>query len=490
MDGLMMDYQLNVPAILRRADELYGDSEIVSRLPDKSWHRYTYAEFVSRTKKLIVALRKLGLEDGNRVGTFMWNHAHHLEAYIGAPAGGFVTHTLNLRLHPDDNTYIATHGGDRVLIADKILWPLAEQFVARCTFEHVIVTGDGPAPEGTIDYEDLLADADESEFAYRDLAERSAAAMCYTSGTTGRPKGVLYSHRAIAIHALTINACLGITADDVSLPVVPMFHANAWCFPFSSTMTGVKQVLPGPHMDPVTLLDGLAEQKVTITAGVPTIWMGILQALDANPNGWDLSSIRMMTVGGSAPPRAMIEAFSERHGLHIVHGWGMTEMTPGRDALRCPGTGSRPRAAGGVHAARAAGSADPVRRDSRPRGRRAHRLGRPDDGRARGARAVDRVCLLRIGGGRRPLDGRRLVQDRRRRLHSPGRRRRGAGPREGPRQVGRRVDLDRRARERAHGTPVGGRGRRDRRAGREVVRAAARGRRAEGGRGADPGRAA
>ena len=328
MDGLMMDYQLNVPAILRRADELYGDREIVSRQPDKSWHRYTYADFVSRTKKLIVALRMLGLEDGDRVGTFMWNHSQHLEAYIGAPAGGFVTHTLNLRLHPDDNTYIATHGGDRVLLVDKVLWPLAEQFVPRCGFEHVIAVGDGPAPDGTINYEELLAGADETEFTYRDLDERMAAAMCYTSGTTGRPKGVLYSHRAIAIHALTINACLGITADDVSLPVVPMFHANAWCFPFSSTMTGVKQVFPGPHMDPATLLDGLAEQKVTVTAGVPTIWMGILQALDANPRGWDLSAIRMMTVGGSAPPRAMIEAFSERHGLHVVHGWGMTEMTP------------------------------------------------------------------------------------------------------------------------------------------------------------------
>ena len=328
MDGLMMDYQLNVPAILRRADELYGDREIVSRQPDKSWHRYTYADFVSRTKKLIVALRTLGLEDGDRIGTFMWNHSQHLEAYIGAPAGGLVTHTLNLRLHPDDNTYIATHAGDRVLLVDKVLWPLAEQFVPRCSLEHVIAVGDGPAPEGTIDYEDLLADADESEFVYRDLDERSAAAMCYTSGTTGRPKGVLYSHRAIAIHALTINACLGVTADDVSLPVVPMFHANAWCFPFSSTMVGARQVFPGPHMDPITLLDGLAEQKVTITAGVPTIWMGILQALDANPQGWDLSSIRIMTVGGAAPPRAMIEAFSERHGLHVVHGWGMTEMTP------------------------------------------------------------------------------------------------------------------------------------------------------------------
>ena len=173
MDGLMMDYQLNVPAILRRADELYGENEIASRLPDKSWHRYTYADFVSRTKKLVVALRKLGLEDGDRVGTFMWNHSQHLEAYMGAPVGGFVTHTLNLRLHPDDNTYIATHGGDRVLIVDKVLWPLAEQFVARCNFEHVIAVGDGPTPDGAIDYEELLADADESAFSYRDLPENT-----------------------------------------------------------------------------------------------------------------------------------------------------------------------------------------------------------------------------------------------------------------------------------------------------------------------------
>ena len=161
-----------------------------------------------------------------------------------------MTHTLNLRLHPDDNTYIATHGGDRVIVVDKTLWPLAEQFVARCNFEHVIAVGDGPTPDGAIDYEELLADADESEFSYRDLPERSAAAMCYTSGTTGRPKGVLYSHRAIALHALTVIGCLGMYADDVCLPVVPMFHANAWCFPFSCTMTGVKQVFPGPAPRP------------------------------------------------------------------------------------------------------------------------------------------------------------------------------------------------------------------------------------------------
>ena len=155
MDGLMMDYQLNVPAILRRADELYGDREIVSRLPDKSWHRYGYADFASRTKRLAVALRGLGLEDGDRVATLMWNHHEHLETYIGAPVGGFVTHTLNLRLHPDDNTYIASHAGDRVLVVDKVLWPLAAQFVDRVGFEHVVAVGAGETPEGAVDFEEL-----------------------------------------------------------------------------------------------------------------------------------------------------------------------------------------------------------------------------------------------------------------------------------------------------------------------------------------------
>jgi fatty-acyl-CoA synthase len=152
--------------------------------------------------------------------------------------------------------------------------------------------------------------------------------MCYTSGTTGRPKGVLYSHRSIAVHALTCGGLIGMTPADTVLPVVPMFHANAWCFPFTCTLIGAKQVFPGPHLDPVSLLDAFAAEKVTVAAGVPTIWLGILQELDANPGGWDLSAMRSMTVGGAAPPRAMIEAFQERHGLHVVHGWGMTEMSP------------------------------------------------------------------------------------------------------------------------------------------------------------------
>jgi acyl-CoA synthetase (AMP-forming)/AMP-acid ligase II len=258
VDGLIMDYQLNVPAILRRAEQLHADKEIVTRLPDRTWHRYTYADFVPRARRLAAALRnELGLVDGDRVATFSWNHYQHLEAYIGVPVGGMVTHTLNLRLHPDDITYIATHAGDRVLIADKVLWPLVENFRERVPFEHVVAVGDGPTPDGAIEYEDLIASAQPDTLPDREIDERAAAAMCYTSGTTGRPKGAVYSHRAI-----------------------------------------------------------------------PTIWMAILQELDANPGMYDTSSVRAMVVGGAAAPRAMIEAFEKRHGLHVLHAWGMTETCP------------------------------------------------------------------------------------------------------------------------------------------------------------------
>jgi acyl-CoA synthetase (AMP-forming)/AMP-acid ligase II len=331
LEGLIMDYELNVPAILRRGEQLFGDREIVTRLPDRSWHRYTYGEFAPRARRLAAALRKeLGCGDGDRIATFGWNHYQHLETYLGVPVGGMVTHTLNLRLHPDDLTYIAKHAGDKVLIADKVLWPLVDNFRERVGFEHVVAVGDGPTPDGAIEYEDLLASAEPGDLPDREIDERAAAAMCYTSGTTGQPKGAVYSHRAIAVHtmACAIAGVLAVTEKDTVLPVVPMFHANAWGFPFTCTFVGAKQVFPGPFLDGPSLLEAFEQEQVTITAGVPTIWMGILAELDANADKYDTSTVRAMVVGGSAAPQSMIEAFEKRHGLRILHAWGMTEMCP------------------------------------------------------------------------------------------------------------------------------------------------------------------
>ena len=331
MKGLTSDYQLTLPAMLRRAEVLYGPKEIVTRRPDKSFHRYTYADFVRRAKKLAVALGELGLEKSDRVATLAWNNYQHLEAYFGVPCSGMVLHTINPRLSPDDITYIMNHAEDRVLLIDETMVKLLEGFEDRVDLDHVFVlSADGSAPEGLESYEELLSGADEERFEYPDFDEDDAAAMCYTSGTTGRPKGALYSHRAICLHSMAsgMTGMLGIHERDVVLPVVPMFHVNAWGLPFVSTLVGAKQVLPGPHLDPESLLEGLASEKVTVTAGVPTIFFGILRVLDENPEAYDLSSLQTMLIGGSAAPEGMIRAFRERHGLRVLHAWGMTETTP------------------------------------------------------------------------------------------------------------------------------------------------------------------
>ncbi|MGB3634048.1 MAG: long-chain fatty acid--CoA ligase [Rubrobacteraceae bacterium] len=328
MKGLTSDYQLNLSAILRRAEQLYGSKEIVTRKPDKSFHRYTYADFVSRAKKLAVAVQNLGLQKGDRVATLAWNSHEHLEAYFGVPCAGAVLHTINPRLSPDDLAYIINHAEDKVLLIDETMVQLLDSVKGEVDLEHVFVFGS--APEGFESYEDLLDGADEGEFEYQDFDENDAAAMCYTSGTTGRPKGALYSHRAICLHSMAsaMADTLGIKERDVVMPVVPMFHVNAWGLPFTSTLVGAKQVMPGAHLDPESLLEDLANEGVTITAGVPTIWLGILQTLDKDPEAYDLSNLRSMVVGGSAAPESMIRRYKENHGLDIVHAWGMTEMSP------------------------------------------------------------------------------------------------------------------------------------------------------------------
>ncbi|HZY65872.1 MAG TPA: long-chain fatty acid--CoA ligase [Rubrobacteraceae bacterium] len=328
MKGLSSDYQLNLSAMLRRAEQLYGTKEIVTRKPDKSFHRYTYADFVSRAKKLAVAIRNLGLQKGDRVATLAWNTHEHLEAYFGVPCAGAVLHTINPRLGPGDLAYIINHAEDKVLLIDETMVQLIESFEDEVDLERVFVFGS--APEGLESYEDLLDSADEGEFEYQDFDENDAAAMCYTSGTTGRPKGTLYSHRAICLHSMAsaMADTIGIRERDVVMPVVPMFHVNAWGLPFTSTLVGAGQVMPGAHLDPESLLEDLENEEVTITAGVPTIWLGILQTLDKDPDAYDLSSLQSMVVGGSAAPESMTWRYKEDHGLNVVHAWGMTEMSP------------------------------------------------------------------------------------------------------------------------------------------------------------------
>ncbi len=338
MRTTMMDVPLSLNHLLERAGRLFGGNTIVSRLPDKSLRRHSYAQFHRRARALGSALQALGLRRGDRVATLCWNHHAHLECYFGIPAAGGVMHTLNLRLAPEEIGWIAGHAQDRFLVVDDILLPLYRRFAHLHRFERVLVVpfGGGPVPADCDDYEALLAAADPDGFAYAPHAEDDPVAMCYTSGTTGRPKGVVYSHRSTVLHTLVASLAdfWGLRGADVVLPVTPMFHANSWGMPYGAVMLGAKLVFPGPHLHPEDLLDLMQQEPPTLALGVPTIWLGLIQAYEASlepgsPHAgrWRLPQGMRSLVGGAAVPESLIRAF-DRHGVWILQGWGMTETSP------------------------------------------------------------------------------------------------------------------------------------------------------------------
>lgn len=314
MNGLMQDFPLTIPHIFWRAEKLFAEKQIVSKMPD-GLHRYTYAEFAERVRKLAAALLTIGVKPGDRVATLAWNHYRHHELYYAVPCIGAVLHTLNVRLHPDQLSYIVGHAEDSLLFCDPSLQALVDELSIKPT-----------AIELGSRYEELI-DAASPLMQWPYLDEHAASGMCYTTGTTGDPRGVVYSHRSTVLHAFGVNtgSAHGLREDDITLTIVPMFHAMAWGYPYAAMMAGCKQVHPGADLDAASLLSLIESERVTICAGVPTIWVGMLEELERR--SYDLSSVRCLVSGGAPLAPAIMRAF-ELRGVSMVQGWGMTETSP------------------------------------------------------------------------------------------------------------------------------------------------------------------
>jgi fatty-acyl-CoA synthase len=333
----MMDYPLTLTALLERAGRYAANVEIVSRLPNRTLHRYTWGQLHQRALRLAECLQSIGLKKGERVATLMWNHYAHLECYFGIPAAGGVLHPLNLRLHPDEIAWIANHAQDRFLIVDDVLLPVLEKFSTKVKFERIfVVRHPGQSVQhGYADYEDWLKRASGNS-KLPTLSENDGASMCYTSGTTGSPKGVLYSHRSQVLHSMSqamADSC-AFSQHDVVLLASPMFHANGWGFSYTAAMVGAKYVLPGPHLDAESILELIEREGVTMTCAVPTVWLGVLQTLEKRSNWKPARDVRILC-GGTAPPESLIRNL-DRHGFHLIHSWGMTETSPQATASRLP----------------------------------------------------------------------------------------------------------------------------------------------------------
>jgi 3-(methylthio)propionyl---CoA ligase len=333
MQGLMMDVPLLISSLIRHADRYHGDTEIVSRLVEGGIHRYTYRDAHRRARQLANALTALGVKTGDRVGTLAWNGYRHLEAFYGISGMGAVMHTINPRLFPEQIAYIANHAEDAYVLFDLTFVPLIEKLAPACKSVKgwIVMTDKAHMPQAGIAnllcYEDLV-NAHSDDFEWPEFDERTASSLCYTSGTTGNPKGVLYSHRSTVLHAYAaaLPDSLDVSARDVLLPVVPMFHANAWALPYSCALVGAKMVLPGAQLDGKSLYELFETERVTVSAGVPTVWLALLQYMGHNK--LKFSTMNRTVIGGSACPPAMINTFQEQYGVQVLHAWGMTEMSP------------------------------------------------------------------------------------------------------------------------------------------------------------------